>query len=175
MTACFPLLVRSLPALSSPYVKADLRRRVCAAATDGFIVGASVFFYQRLNSLPLLISGAAYALLRDGMRGQSVGKLLFGLIVVSLETGQPATLPASVRRNFLFLLPGANVAAIFLEAMTLARDVQGQRLGDRIAQTQVVEGFGAKDLAKSLMDWWRGTVELAGAGKGDRTPVPTDR
>jgi hypothetical protein len=109
------------------------------------------------------------------MRGQSVGKLLFGLVVVNLETGLPAAINGSVRRNFLLLLPGANVAAVFLEATALVRDVQGQRLGDRIAHTQVVEGLGAKDLAKAFIEWWRGTVDLARAGKGKRAPVPTDR
>jgi hypothetical protein len=33
---------------------------------------------------------------------------------------------------------------VFLEALTIARDSLGQRLGDRIAQTQVVEGLGAR-------------------------------
>src|SRR5687767_11152244 len=140
MTACFPLLMRNAPALASPYAKADLQKRLGAAATDAFIVGTSVLMFQRLNSIPILIAGAAYMLLRDAMRGQSVGKLLFGLVVINLETGLPTAIGGSARRNFLLLLPGANVAAIFLEAATLVRDLRGQRLGDRIAHTQVVEG-----------------------------------
>jgi len=39
------------------------------------------------------------------------GKFLFGLVVLSLESGRPATATSSVRRNGLFLLPGANIAA----------------------------------------------------------------
>jgi hypothetical protein len=38
--------------------------------------------------------------------------------------------------------------------MTIIRDPQGQRLGDRLAQTQVIEGLGAKDLATSFQRWW---------------------
>jgi hypothetical protein len=57
-----------------------------------------------------------------------------------------------VTRNFLLLLPGANVVAVVLEARTILSDPQGQRLGDRLAQTQVVEGAGARDLVKSLQD-----------------------
>jgi hypothetical protein len=76
----------------------------------------------------------------------------------------------SVRRNLLLLLPGANVVAIFLEARTIIADPQGQRLGDRLAQTQVVEGAGARDLVKSLQDW---LMSLGGAlGHGGRRRVP---
>jgi uncharacterized RDD family membrane protein YckC len=87
------------------------------------------------------------------MKGQSVGKCFFGLVVISLETGRPSSLTGSIRRNLLLLLPGANVVAVFLEALTVVRDPQGQRLGDRLAQTQVIEGLGAKDLVKSFQDW----------------------
>jgi hypothetical protein len=44
--------------------------------------------------------------------------------------------------------------AIVLESITLIRDPQGQRLGDRLAHTQVIEGLGAKDLATSFQEWW---------------------
>lgn len=64
----------------------------------------------------------------------------------------------SVRRNVILLVPGANVVAVFLEAVTILRDPQGQRLGDRLAQTQVVEGLGAKDLVTSVYEWWRSFV-----------------
>ena len=43
---------------------------------------------------------------------------------------------------------------MFLESITLIRDPQGQRLGDRLAHTQVIEGLGAKDLATSFQEWW---------------------
>ena len=56
-------------------------------------------------------------------------------------------------------------------------DPQGQRLGDRLAQTQVVEGLGAKDLVKSFQDWLMGFgAELGRAvGKRRRAPVRIDR
>jgi hypothetical protein len=44
--------------------------------------------------------------------------------------------------------------AAFLEASTIVRDSQGQRLGDRFALTQVVEGFGAKDVVAAVQEWW---------------------
>ena len=165
----FPALKYLSRAVASPYAKADIRKRVAAAATDASIVATSILLYQRLQSPALLAFGAVYLLVRDGAGGQSLGKLLFGLVVMSVETRRPATLGHSVRRNMLFVLPGANVAALFLEAMTLVRDEQGQRLGDRLAQTQVVEGYGAKDLARSLTEWWRETLELARARRGRRS------
>jgi hypothetical protein len=58
-----------------------------------------------------------------------------------------------VRRNLLFLLPGANVVALFLETRTIVRDPQGQRLGDRLAMTQVVDGLAAREFASSFVDW----------------------
>jgi hypothetical protein len=79
-----------------------------------------------------------------------------------------------VRRNLLFLLPGANVAAAFLETITLVRDVQGQRLGDRLAHTQVVDGLGVKDLVKSWLEWWMSLwPELHRARRPKRAPVRT--
>jgi hypothetical protein len=46
------------------------------------------------------------------------------------------------------------------------RDVQGQRLGDRLAQMQVVEGLGAKDLVDEFQRWWQRVAgELARSGR----------
>jgi hypothetical protein len=52
----------------------------------------------------------------------------------------------------VFVLPA--VFFTLVEPITVVRDLQGQRLGDRVAQTQVVEGFGARDLAASFQRWW---------------------
>ena len=110
----------------------------------------SCLLYWTSDFVLYLAAGAAYLLFRDAIRGQSVGKFILGLVVISLETGRPSSLVGSVRRNLLLLLPGANVVAIFLEVQTVVRDPQGQPLGDRLAQTQVVEGFGAKDLVMEV-------------------------
>ena len=168
----FPALNRLTVSLVSPYARADIRKRLYAAAVDTLLVATSVVFAQLLQSIWFLVAGSLYLLLRDSVQGQSLGKLLFGLVVVSLDTGRPATLTSSVRRNLLFLLPGANVPAAFLETLTLVRDVQGQRLGDRLAQTQVIEGFGAKDLVRSLIEWWSSFLpELHRARQPKRRPV----
>ena len=168
----FPALNRLTIALVSPYARADVRKRLYAAAIDSLVVASSGVFAHILQSLWWLAVGALYLLLRDSVQGQSLGKLVFGLVVINLETGRPATLRSSVRRNLLFLLPGANVAAAFLETITLVRDVQGQRLGDRLAHTQVVDGLGAKDLVKSCLEWWLSLwPEFHRARRPKRAPV----
>jgi uncharacterized RDD family membrane protein YckC len=163
--------------LASPYAKADVWRRLCAATIDGVIVASMGVLYWTSGSAVSVAGGAGYLLFRDAISGQSIGKFACGLVVISLETGRPASLAASLRRNLLFLLPGANVVAILLEARTLVRDRQGQRLGDKLAQTQVVEGFGAKDLVKSFQDALLGAGAGIGRGAGRRrrAPVQTDR
>lgn len=168
----FPIVTRLTRSLVSPYVKADIRRRLAAAAIDGLIVVTLYLFYWTAGSALYLVAGAAYLLFRDAIGGQSVGKLLLGLVVVSLETGQVCSVSGSVRRNLLLLLPGANVVAVFLEARTVVRDPQGQRLGDTLAQTQVVEGFGAKDFVKSFQDWLMSLGDALGRAAGGRRHVP---
>jgi uncharacterized RDD family membrane protein YckC len=150
--AYFPIFTRISKGLVSPYAKADRRRRLAAATVDGLLCITCVLFYLTLKSPLLLLIGAAYLLLRDSViiRGQSVGKFLFSLLVVSLETGRPCSRRESARRNFLLLVPGLNLVAVVLETFTIIKDPQGQRLGDRLAQTQVIEGFGARELIKRV-------------------------
>jgi uncharacterized RDD family membrane protein YckC len=158
--------------LISPYAKADVRKRFSAALVDGLVVITLSFGYWTGNS-PLYVAAAAgYLLLRDAIGGQSVGKLLFGLVVIDLLSGRAASVSASARRNLLLLLPGANVVAIFFEARTIASDSQGQRLGDRLAHTQVVEGAGARDLVKSFHDWLMSLGRGVGQPMGGRRRVP---
>ena len=126
------------------------------------------FLYRNSGALLFLVAGGGYLLLRDSMGGQSLGKFLVGVVVISIETGRPCTWTSSAQRNVILLIPGANLAAIFLEALSVVRDPQGQRLGDRLAQTQVVEGLGARDLAASLQRWLGGF--LAGLNPVVRKP-----
>src|SRR6188474_1188899 len=114
----FPVMTHLARGLVSPYGKADIAKRLFAATTDGLIVAVSCRLYWNTGATSYLAAGAAYLLFRDAIRGQSLGKLVFGLVVISLETGRPASAAASLRRNALLLLPGANVVAVFLEGAT---------------------------------------------------------
>jgi hypothetical protein len=160
----YPLLTRSL-ALVSPYAKADVGTRLLAAVIDSMLIATTIVLYRSSERLLYLFLGAAYLLLRDSLSGRSVGKFLCGLVVINLETGLPCGRGASIGRNALLLWPGANVVAAFLEAVTIVRDPQGLRLGDRLALTQVVEGFGARDVVAAVQGWW-----LDFMARLDRTP-----
>ncbi len=149
----FPALKQAL-VLVSPYPKASLGKRMLAAGIDGLLVASCAIAPWNTGSWPLLIMAAAYLLLRDAFAGQSIGKLFLGLVVVHVDTGQRCGLAGSVKRNVVLAFPGANLVAVLFEARTLIRDPQGQRLGDRIARTQVDEGLGARDLIADLQDWW---------------------
>lgn len=163
-----PIVTYVSRGLISPYAKADVRKRLMAASIDGLLV-ATVCLFSWIGAAPLYVAlGAVYLLLRDAIGGQSIGKILLGLVVIDLTTGHVSSVSGSVKRNFLLLLPGANVVAIYLEARMLVSDPQGQRLGDRLAQTQVVEGAGARDLAKSFQDWLVSIGEALGDAAGRR-------
>ena len=175
--AYYPILARLSLAMVSPYAKAGVEKRALAAMIDGLLVTTTLVLYLTAEFLPYLFIGALYLLLRDGVAGRSVGKFLCGLVVINLKTGRPCGRGASISRNALLLLPGANVVAVFLEAATIVRDPQGQRLGDRLAWTQVIEGFGAKDVVAAVRAWWLDFVaNLDGNPRTRRrAPVRTPR
>ena len=150
----FPALTYVSVALVTPYAKVDVWKRLLAGFFDGVPALVAWMLYARTGSLLAIAAALVYLFLRDGIGGQSLGKLLVGLVVVNVRTGLPAGVKDSALRNVFVLIPGANAVAIALETVTIIRDPQGQRLGDRLAQTQVIEGFGAKDLATSFARWW---------------------
>jgi hypothetical protein len=153
--AYFPIVTYLARGLASSYAKVDLRRRFLAAGVDGSLIVTAVSLYTATGAVPFLVGAAVYVALRDAIAGRSVGKFLFGLVVIHLESGRPAGGMPSLRRNLLFLLPGANLVALGLESLTIVRDPQGQRLGDRLAQTQVVDGFTVREQARAFAEWWR--------------------
>ena len=118
----------------------------------------------------MIALGAVYLLLRDALfiPGQSIGKFLFGLRVICLADGRPCSRLHSAQRNFILLVPGLNVVAVVLESLAIRRDSQGQRLGDTLANTQVVEGLGAREVVTSLQ---RGLQEIPMGRQRDEEPV----
>jgi len=153
--AYFPIVTYLARGLASSYAKVDLRRRFLAAGVDGSLIVTAVSLYTATGAVPFLVGAAIYVAMRDAIAGRSVGKFLFGLVVIHLESGGPAGGMPSLRRNLLFLLPGANPVALGLESLTIVRDPQGQRLGDRLARTQVVDGFTVREQARAFAEWWR--------------------
>jgi uncharacterized RDD family membrane protein YckC len=139
--------------------KARPIRRVFAKFVDLFLImTAAAVVIDPLG--PLL--GFAYSLISDGLpfkgfEGQSLGKKLLRLRVVSLRglgTGQRLSYRDSIFRNapvgvatFFALIPiwGWAILALIgfplmvVEIYLLVRAPRGQRLGDVMADTEVVE------------------------------------
>jgi uncharacterized RDD family membrane protein YckC len=142
-----------------PAGKADLMKRFVAALIDGLLAGV-------VSMVPLVggLAGAAYMLLRDGfefdfMDRRSLGKKVMKLRPVT-QDGTPMDLAKSVRRNWMFGIGGLISVLLFIpilgwlliipvalvafglgivEIFLVITDPKGQRLGDRMAKTQVIE------------------------------------
>jgi len=133
--------------------KADLGKRFVAAIIDvaiAFVVGL----------IPIIggLIGAAYMLLRDGfafdfMDHRSLGKKLMKLRPVTLD-GTPVDINVSIKRNWVFavplvlmvipiigwvLAPIIGVAIGIIECVLVLTDEEGRRMGDKIANTKVIE------------------------------------
>jgi uncharacterized RDD family membrane protein YckC len=169
----FPVLNRMARGVASPYAKVGIRKRVSAAVIDASLVVIGLVGFRTQGSALFLLVAAIYLVWRDALfvQGQSIGKFLTGLVVIDLDTGRPCGRLQSAKRNFIFIVPGLNVVAVALEGVATFRDPQGQRLGDRIANTQVVEGFGAKDLVKDVLQ--DAMLEMELKRRGEKQPVET--
>jgi uncharacterized RDD family membrane protein YckC len=134
----------------STYPKADLTLRGLARLADFTIA------FGLITSAPGVgpIVAAIYLLLADGlMHGQSPGKKIFGVKAVLPATRAPARFQESLVRNAPFaavtvfwalpiLWPAfflVGLPVIGYEAWQVWDEPLGRRLGDRLAETQVVD------------------------------------
>ena len=117
-------------------------QRLAAQFLDGLVAGAPALvafivmrFVPSMGVLLLLVAaifGALYTLLADGLEGgQSIGKRVLGLRVVSMATGASCTFGQSFLRNLLLMILGP-IDWIFIFGE------RHQRLGDKAAGTSVV-------------------------------------
>jgi uncharacterized RDD family membrane protein YckC len=130
--------------------KASVLKRIMARLIDGLVAWALALVMPPVG----ILAGLLYLATADGFhKGQSLGKMVFGLEVVTRE-GEPCDLKASLYRNIPFvlallfaavpllgwiLLVIAGVPILLIEMWLVIVDDQGSRLGDRIAGTTVVE------------------------------------
>ncbi|PYP78523.1 MAG: hypothetical protein DMD35_11190 [Gemmatimonadetes bacterium] len=121
---------------------ATLPQRIAAQFLDGliaavpFLVGVLITMLSNQPRIVFLvvsgILGMLYTLLSDGLEGgQSFGKRLVGIRVVSIETGAPCTFGQSFLRNLLLTILGP-IDWIFIFGE------RRQRLGDKAAGTIVI-------------------------------------
>ncbi|MFC1683651.1 RDD family protein [Candidatus Zixiibacteriota bacterium] len=138
----------------SSLARADVGKRIAAALVDGLMTYL-ICFIPYLGGL----IGAAYMAFRDalplgGEAGQSLGKKLLGLRAVRVPEGTSCDYVTSALRNLPFIIPalmmmrpgmGWVVGSLFwgivfvVETLLVIADEHGQRIGDRIAKTAVVE------------------------------------
>lgn len=146
------------PPHPAPRGKADISKRLIAAVIDAVIAFA-------IGLIPILggLIATAYWLVRDGleidfMDQRSIGKKLVKLRPVTLD-GAKIDIMTSVKRNWMFALGG--IAQLFaftiigliiaiplaflvfliciVEFILVLVDPEGRRLGDKIADTIVIE------------------------------------
>ncbi len=136
----------------SSFEKAGLSKRLIAKLVDILVAWVLSLFLPPLG----IILGLVYLGLADGFqRGQSLGKMVLGLEVVGSDGGA-CDLRSSFYRNLPFvftflcvsipllgwiLLIIVGLPVIAIEIWLMATDERGERLGDRIAGTHVVEGL----------------------------------
>ncbi|MFW6287457.1 MAG: RDD family protein [bacterium] len=140
------------------YKKVDFMPRFLAALIDGVIGWVPVF-------IPVIgaLIGAAYLLLKDGVmyqftkddewKNRSIGKKIMKLEVVKLDEGY-VDLAVSAKRNIPLIIgsiiaiipllgwvlgPIISIAFIIIELIAYLSDDTGRRLGDRWANTQVIQ------------------------------------
>lgn len=136
---------------NSPEIqKASVLKRILARLVDGLVAWA---FALVLPPIGILV-GLLYLAVADGVqKGQSLGKMVFGLEVIQ-PNGSPCDMKSSVYRNIPFelallfaavpllgwiLLIIAGIPILLIELWLVILDHNGLRLGDRIAGTTVIE------------------------------------
>jgi len=145
----FPIIYKVIQPIISPYSKANQRKRLLASSVDISICLVFYFLFTSFKNVYFLVIIGLYILLKDILfQGRSMGKLLFGLIVIQLTNGKPCKISQSILRNILFIIPGINIVSFFFEVFVIYKDKKGIRLGDRLANTQVIEGLKVPELAK---------------------------
>ena len=134
-----PMIEDLSQAADSPFIKAGSNKRVCAYLIDMLVIVIP-------NLAPQLLSGAIYGLIlptlyilfRDCFNGQSIGKKLVGLRVVTDKNTVVGPTEACFRNITLgvgILFPPISL----IEYIVMLRSPSGQRFGDKMAGTLVTD------------------------------------
>lgn len=127
-------------------LKADILYRVIARAIDFIIIGILFELIPKIG----YFAGLIYLLIGDGLfEGRSIGKRLIKLKTVFVKTGGPCSFRESIIRNSTFavgylLMSIPLIGFIFplvvivFEVLLIIGSEKGMRLGDELANTQVI-------------------------------------
>ena len=133
------------------YAKADLVNRFLAKFIDFLLIGALSQILKPIGPL----AGLTYILISDGLfQGRSLGKRIIGLRVITKKEEKECTFRDSIIRNltpavvvlfsilpligwFLFFTVG--IVILIFESYLIFTDEAGIRIGDILANTQVIE------------------------------------
>ena len=141
------------------YTKVRFGTRVWAHIIDSFVPGIPIICCMILGGIGAaaglsivavlgfmgafgsMIWGIYYTFTKDGREGgQSIGKKKCDLMVVNITTNQPCTKGESALRQLdLFFLNMIPIVGWLVEPIVILASEDGRRLGDRMADTQVIE------------------------------------
>lgn len=150
------------PEAGLPYYKASIGNRFLAFLLDSLIftaltiptiialAGAFIAAYGNQGTLAislcvigiiLVFIPLGFQMFKDGFgQGQSPGKKALKLMVIDLDTNTPCTRQKSFLRNVILLLMGLiPVVGSLIEPIMVLATKDGRRLGDRTANTMVIE------------------------------------
>ncbi len=103
-----------------------------ATSSPGAFIGGLI-----MSLVLIVVLWIFYGVVMESWRGQTVGKMVMGIIVVK-ENGEPCTLAAAFLRNLfriIDILPNLYLIGFIVMAITEKK----QRIGDRLAGTVVVK------------------------------------
>lgn len=150
------------PQIGQAYYKASIGNRFVAALLDGLILlaltipAAGMFLFAFVTAYEnkeeeamvicfvavlLMLLPLAFQMLKDSFgKGQSPGKKAMKLMVIDLETNMPCTKQKSFLRNIIMMLIGiVPLVGGFIEPIMVLATDDGRRLGDRAANTMVID------------------------------------
>ena len=139
------------------YVKASFGARFLAYIIDSVVAAAALILagivvgysnWGEANTGPAVVIMIAaglwafiYSFVKDGREGgQSFGKEMLNLMVVNINTNQPCTMGESALRTLIWMLLSLiPIVGWLIEPIVALASDDGRRLGDRVANTQVIE------------------------------------
>ena len=121
-------------------ISADFGTRLVAWLIDAIIIGVPTFILAMILPLPLvyllaLVAGIAYQVYFWTTTGQTVGKKLMGLKVVSAETGELLDTGGAAIRYVGYIVSGI---PIYLGFLWVIWDPKHEAWHDKIAKTKVI-------------------------------------